>query len=65
MQFIYKRVKEVDKDIEYIKLHVLKTNKSAVNFYINEGFDIVKEIPDHYELEDGSDPTALLMCKKI
>lgn len=65
MQFVYERVKEIDENIQYIKLHVLKSNESAIKFYVNEGFDIVKEIPNHYDLPDGNDSTALLMSKKI
>ena len=65
MQFIYERVKEIDESVQYIKLHVLKSNESAIKFYANEGFDIVKEIPNHYDLPDSDDSTALLMSKKI
>jgi ribosomal protein S18 acetylase RimI-like enzyme len=64
MQFVYKRVKEVDSNIKRIKLHVLVENIPAIEFYKKEGFSILETCQNHYTI-DGVDKDALLMAKEL
>ena len=36
------------KQIEYINLHVLSSNETALNFYKKNGFEVVKLLEDYY-----------------
>ena len=62
MQFVYKVVSNASFPVEYYDLHVQKVNQSAVNFYLKEGFEVVEELKDYYDIENGD---ALHMRKKV
>ena len=64
MIFVYNRIKELKLDVKRIKLHVLKENIGAIEFYKKEGFTILEEIENHYTL-DGVDKDAILMGKEL
>ena len=64
MQFVYKRINELNSDVKRIKLHVLTENHAAIEFYKKEGFSILEEVKNHYTL-NGVDKDAILMGKEL
>ena len=55
---VYKKQR---KNIKYVYLHVIEYNKSAIGFYLGNGFIIAGQALNYYELDDKT-YAGILLC---